>query len=373
MSNNKKWVMLDDPDVMKLKYMMSTDGEIKDVNTNELIEPYHANNGIEYVLLFVDTHVRERNMTKYPNPKKLFSLELLIAKRFLEIDDSLKDKILDIKHLDDDLRNCAVDNLKWVELEEHWYDVTKDDVIPDMYQVSDLGRIRYKATKEILLSRIGSDGYNLITLKLSKPTNAGHYEKPFRINRLVANALYGDESSRDVNHIDSNRRNDFWKNLEYTTRSENIRHAVASGNIPSLADDILKDIFDDLKKYNSPKGTYERMREKYPILKEYSADIVNAVKRGFYNHRLGLPKDFRLAPCKIPIRIEEIDLVRERLIKYDGSCLKAFNSIDVNKYPKITLNVVRDIKRRRPAYEKSFKFTIEDFEMIKNMKPSKKK
>ena len=138
-------------------------------------------------------------------------------------------------------------------------------------------------------------------------------------------------------------------------------------------DDILKDIFDDLKKYNSPKGTYERMREKHPILKDYSAAIVDAVKRGFYNHRLGLPKDFRLAPCKIPIRIEEIDLVRERLIKYDGSCLKAFNSIDINKYPKITLNVVRDIKRRRPAYEKSFKFTIEDFEMIKNMKPSKKK
>ena len=369
MVEERLWVKLEYPDVMKDTYMISNLGEIKKIDIDKVIDLYHANNGVEYALLFVDPDARRRNCTKYPKPKKLFRLELLVAVTFVERDMSLVDKPLDVMHINGDSRDCSATNLKWVEDVEEWRDIKSKGVIPNAYQVSSYGRIRNTANSEVLNTRYGGDGYRLISLKLTERTAAGYDWKPFRINRLVAETWYGEHPGKDVNHIDSDHCNDHWKNVEFTTRSENLRHAVAAGNVSALPDDVLQDIFEDLKKTNSPTETYRNMCEIHPILRKYSIDNVQAVKRGFYNHRLGLPDDFRLAPCRQTITVEEIDLIRDKLIEFNGSVSQAFKSIDTEEHPRIKFDTVKDVKRRRSAYEKSNKYTTDDFERIRLMSP----
>lgn len=53
--------------------------------------------------------------------------------------------------------------------------------------------------------------------------------KAHSTHRLVALTFLGDPDGREVNHKDGNKRNNNYSNLEYVTRGENVRHAIAMG------------------------------------------------------------------------------------------------------------------------------------------------
>jgi len=53
-------------------------------------------------------------------------------------------------------------------------------------------------------------------------------QKNFKIHRLVMLSFHG-ASELHVNHIDGNKKNNNFLNLEYCTRSENQRHAFRTG------------------------------------------------------------------------------------------------------------------------------------------------
>lgn len=96
------------------------------------------------------------------------------------------------------------------------------------YSVSNLGRVRSVVTGTILTPRIGGSGYYNIYLRVKgrRPINR-------RVHRLVADAFLAPDPSRDeVNHIDGDKLNNAASNLEWVTRSENIRHALALGLYP---------------------------------------------------------------------------------------------------------------------------------------------
>lgn len=101
---------------------------------------------------------------------------------------------------------------------EIWKDI---DGYENSYEVSSFGNIRNKIRGNILKARPHSGGY----------TQVGLSGKNYYIHRLVAKAfcLTPDElnelSKLDVNHKDGNKKNNYYKNLEWYNRSQNQIHA----------------------------------------------------------------------------------------------------------------------------------------------------
>jgi len=113
-----------------------------------------------------------------------------------------------------------------IEEQEEWR-VIED--FPD-YAVSNWGRVKRIATGQgarirILRSGIDSRGYSMVGLHKNKRL----YTK--LIHHLVLNAFIGKRKDKkfQCNHIDGNKQNNFISNLEWTTPSENVKHAFKIG------------------------------------------------------------------------------------------------------------------------------------------------
>ena len=116
---------------------------------------------------------------------------------------------------------------------EIWKDI-KD--YEDLYQISNFGRIRSKD------KMIRSKGSYLLKGKILSPyiTYKGYLriklikkgmKKNHSIHRLVAEAFIPNpENKPQVNHKDTNRKNNVVSNLEWATNSENQIHAYKYGN-----------------------------------------------------------------------------------------------------------------------------------------------
>lgn len=101
------------------------------------------------------------------------------------------------------------------------------------YQVSSLGGLRRIAqangTRPMRLVNpcVNSNGY------LSTQLCVGGVPKNVRVHRLVAEAfLEPIDGKTEVNHKDGNKLNNSVENLEYVTRSENMKHARRVLGIP---------------------------------------------------------------------------------------------------------------------------------------------
>lgn len=119
-------------------------------------------------------------------------------------------------------------------MEEIWKDIQGYE---GLYQVSNLGNIKslhYRARtgnpkSNIQYSRnmklfIEKSGY--VSIKLCK---SGH-SKRYLVHRIVANAFIPNPQSKpQINHKDGNKSNNTVNNLEWTTNSENQKHAVNLG------------------------------------------------------------------------------------------------------------------------------------------------
>lgn len=118
-----------------------------------------------------------------------------------------------------ELKPCPLEEWKDIKGFEGWY------------QVSNLGNVRRIAPVNgsprcrNLKPWINTRGYSHITLNV-------HCKKTvFRLHRLVAEHFIGkpNELQTDVNHIDGNKQNNAVSNLEWCTRSENMKHAIKTG------------------------------------------------------------------------------------------------------------------------------------------------
>lgn len=112
-------------------------------------------------------------------------------------------------------------------MKEIWIDIKEFE---GKYQVSNLGRVKSlkdssgKHRELILKGR--SEGHGYLKVDLSK----GGKCKSMRIHRLVAEAFIPKPKNKtDVNHINGIKTDNRLENLEWVTRSENLKHAYDIG------------------------------------------------------------------------------------------------------------------------------------------------
>lgn len=102
------------------------------------------------------------------------------------------------------------------------------------YEVSNMGRVRrVKSARgsrgNIILKPMPlRQGY--LSVQLGDDGISGKPRRRRNIHRLVAIAFLGPQpEGHEVNHKDGNKKNNREENLEWATRSENIRHALRIG------------------------------------------------------------------------------------------------------------------------------------------------
>lgn len=98
------------------------------------------------------------------------------------------------------------------------------------YAVSNLGRVRRNKpginthVGKILKPYLTIHGYLCVMLYINKK------RKVVTVHKLVTEAFIGPRpKNREVNHKDGIKTNNCWLNLEYTTKSENMKHAYKLG------------------------------------------------------------------------------------------------------------------------------------------------
>ena len=117
---------------------------------------------------------------------------------------------------------------------EQWVDI---EGYKGLYQVSSFGNVK-SLDRKIVYGDKQKGEYHNRKGQLLKPTLSGGYKTvslsntTYTVHSLVANNFLDKPVDKDfvVNHIDYNKENNFYKNLEWVTQKDNVRHNYISGN-----------------------------------------------------------------------------------------------------------------------------------------------
>lgn len=96
----------------------------------------------------------------------------------------------------------------------------------DNFEVSIDGQIRNSKTKKVYKTWVNHNGYTQVCVSIGSRNN----KKVFRLHRAVAETfILNADNKPEINHKDGNKQNNCASNLEWTTGSENVRHAYDNG------------------------------------------------------------------------------------------------------------------------------------------------
>lgn len=214
-------------------YMMNDNSEIYSFNSNKILRPFPNKEKRLVVSLLIN------------GVKKMIRLDYLVISTL----GNYYDDIIRVVHLDEDNHNCKIDNLmvvrkidiinKYKEMYqvENLEDINEEwkvhNTIPSV-EISNFGEVRDINTKLLITPR-ESHGYLMIHYK----------EKSYFIHRLVAE-LYVENPKPDkffyVNHLDGNKQNNNFYNLEWCNISMNTEHAVLSGLYKSYDEKTIRNV-----------------------------------------------------------------------------------------------------------------------------------
>ena len=266
------------------QYMVFEDGTI-DVGTCSNLPPIkmiHSSNGNDYVCL-------KTNESK----SKLYKLDVLIIVAFKpeelyknSIHDKFGKKHFKIIHLDGNLSNNSIDNLKVEKDYEEWKPLIQpDDIVKGMYEISSWGRVHNLKTNTMLTIGMSDDGYPQVSLQCMND-NGKICTRPKRLHRLIALHFIPNPNPDEFNvldHINGDKLDYSISNLHWVTQKINVQLGL---------------------KYGS----------------------------------------------RARISTAEIDFIIYLLLELKGSIRAVYNSIDHSKFPYLTEAVINNIKQKDPAY-----------------------
>lgn len=144
--------------------------------------------------------------------------------------------------------------------------------------VSNLGET-YSSDKRKKNSYSDADGYLYITCKL-KGLRQNH-----KVHRLVGKLFIDNPLDKpEINHKDGNKKNNHIDNLEWNTKSENMKHAVKLKLVTNctqkgIKHNTAKFTFEDVtrmrKDYSNKVGSMRLLANIYGCSVGYFSDIVN--------------------------------------------------------------------------------------------------
>lgn len=103
--------------------------------------------------------------------------------------------------------------------EEIW----KQHPIYTEYEVSTFGNVRRAYNQYVMTPTYNGRGYGTVHLRVGVSTKNGKY---CRVHKLVAQTFHGVvDSNYEVDHLDRNIRNNYYKNLCWATHQENINNS----------------------------------------------------------------------------------------------------------------------------------------------------
>lgn len=144
--------------------------------------------------------------------------------------------------------------------------VYKNNDLSDRYLLSDNGEIFSLKTKKVLKQTITENGYYGVCISL------GSRREKMLIKTHIAVAMNYVDGFKDglvVNHKDGNKLNNNSSNLEWVTRSENIKHAYKNGLVKDKAIKIIcnetGEVFDSIRE----AAIWCGLNEKATSLSEY--------------------------------------------------------------------------------------------------------
>lgn len=105
-----------------------------------------------------------------------------------------------------------------------------------MFSISNYGNVKNNKTGRILKTQLNDRGYEVVRVSINR------VKRTFRVHRLVAIYFVDNpEYKEQVNHIDSNKRNNRYDNLEWCSNKENVHHAIKHGLWNSVYNGTLKE------------------------------------------------------------------------------------------------------------------------------------
>lgn len=270
----EQWRKLIHPDIRDI-YFISTQGRIKAKDTEPVTANYHSSNGYDYIKLVTNEGDMYCNLNM-----RYFPIDELVAQTFVKCPDELIGKPIRVNHKDGNNRNSYFDNLEFIEDIEDWRVI--EDIRGD-YEVSSFGRIRKSSTGFVYKQNF-TGGYSKYPFEIIDCD--GNIKKRNKyIHRLVAQYFCPNpENLNEVNHINGLKYDNYYKNLEWVSKTANIRHAFQTGLNKGKTEltveqmDMIRDMYMDEKFHQSSKLIFDAIDHNlYPHI---SLKIVIAIKYG---------------------------------------------------------------------------------------------
>lgn len=204
------------------KYLASSLGKIFNIKKSHYVPIIKTKSGYCIVKLYYNNSIKS----------KQFFLHELLAELFTSRKDDTVDVEWNIVHIDNNKDNNCVDNLKWKKMYkpsiknlslkgEIWKDI-KD--CPN-YKISNFGRFINVKYMNILKYKPRKDGYVLAQITHSDGTRKGSL-----VHRLVCEAFIDNPNNyKIVNHKNGIKHDNKESNLEWSTYSNNTKHAYETG------------------------------------------------------------------------------------------------------------------------------------------------
>lgn len=330
MNESENWALLDDFDIAPFCEVSDAGNFRYNINGKaENVEPYISTNGYLYHFVVFNDYMS----------KQLVRADMLVALRFLPIPEELIESELEIIHLDGDLTNNHINNLKWVRDIEIWRPIKLNPIIENRYFVSSWGRV-IDADGNFMHSTMRC-GYRNVYLKTHCDAS-----KIFQIHRLIGYEFLNLTDDLDINHINGVISNNHLDNLEVVTRAQNNQHAryadLNKCSLNPLTFRLIKDALIEvdwyptkaLKLLHENGLTFIKITMIYYVKKCLSKDDKNECK---VRHKKKLYEELSV-------------LIKELLIKHNGNRdLVVDDLIDLG-YTNITVYNVNTIREKMKEY-----------------------